>query len=81
MRRVGLRFELGVKLRRDEKWMVGDLNNFDEAFFLGYGGDDESGFLKLLTVGRIEFVTMTMTLVNRVGLVVNLEGFGVREDN
>ena len=81
MRRVGLRFELGVKLRRDEKWMVGDLNNFNESFFLGYGGDDESGFLKLLTVGGIEFVTMAMTLVNRFGLVVNLEGFGIREDD
>ena len=81
MRRVGLRFELGVKLRRDEKWMVGDLDDFDEAFFLGYGSDDESGILKLLTVGGIEFVTMAMTLVNRVGFVVNFEGFGVREDD
>ena len=81
MRRVGLRFELGVKLRSDEEWMVRDLDDFDEAFFLGYGSDDESGILQLLTIGGIEFVAMTMALVNRFGLVVNLEGFGVREDD
>ena len=78
---VGLGEELGVVLGRDEEGVGGELDDFDEAFVGGDGGDDEAAFLQAVEVGGVELPTVTMAFVDLGGAAVKLGGFGVGVDD
>src|SRR5579862_235881 len=58
----GPRLELGMELRCDEPWMVGQLDDLDEAALLERAADDETGVDNLLAVRVVDLVAMPMPL-------------------
>ena len=61
-RACGPRLELGVKLRRDEPGVVGQLDDLDEAALLERTADREPRGGELLAVGVVDLVAVPVPL-------------------
>ena len=68
--------ELGVKLGANEKRMVADLYDFNEAFGLRNSADFEARGFNLLAVSRIELIAVSVALADDV-FPVELVGYGI----
>src|SRR5262245_46768764 len=64
VRGVGLAEEFRMVLAGHEKWVILQLDHFDQLPIRRRSAENETGFLELLAVSVVEFVTMPMPLVN-----------------
>src|ERR1039458_9003745 len=64
VRLVRLAQKFGMKLARDEKRMIIQLDHLDQFSVGRIAAQNESGFLKFFAVGVVEFVTVTMPFVD-----------------
>src|SRR4051794_15624918 len=69
------RLELGVVLRGHEEWVVGQLDDFDEAVVGRGPGAHEARMLEPLAEGVVHLVAVAVALVDH-GLAVDLAGAG-----
>src|SRR5258708_27236765 len=75
--RVGsqrFRFEFRMELAAKKPWMLvaGQLNDLDELTVSRDAAEDQTALLQSLSIGRIEFISMTMALADLSNTVVNL---------
>src|SRR5882724_4945518 len=56
--------EFRMKLARDEKWMLRQLNHLDELPVRRQAAKGEAAFLETFPVGVVEFVTMPMPFIH-----------------
>lgn len=64
MRLVRFALEFRMKLRRNEERMIGQLDYFCEFSIRCVAADDKARLLELFAVSVVEFITVTMPLVN-----------------
>src|SRR6266850_3936503 len=76
MRRQRFRFEFGMKLAREEPRMIiaREFDNFDKLLIGRNAAEHQTALLQLFAKGRIEFVSMTVTLADLRGAAVNFAG-------
>src|SRR5437660_1853468 len=74
MWRQRFRFELRMELAAEEPWMLiaQQLDDLDEFPVGRDAAEDEPALLKSLSIGRVEFVSMTMALADFIGPIVDV---------
>ena len=51
-----------VDLAAEKPWVIFQFDHFNQAVITGFSTDNQAGFDKLLQLGIVEFVTVTMAL-------------------
>ena len=64
VRTVGAALEFRVELYADVEWMIADLHGLYDVSVRGGAADAQTGCFQLLTEVIIEFIAVTVTLVN-----------------
>ena len=64
MRLMRLALKFGMELARDEKWMLFELDDFDQLAVRRKTAEHETSLLEFLAIGVVELITMAVTFVD-----------------